>query len=160
MHERRAESAWLREFLAARDAACPGCGYSLRGLESGACQECGVRVRLGVMTEGTTGLPWLAARDDWPRWVTRATHPAVLTGTAALALLLAAGPPAAAVPVTLWTMVFAILAFGSWARRMLREPGLGARDRTLRLAMVVAATGVFLVAASAFMMVGLGMGLY
>lgn len=30
----------LVEFLGERDAACPGCGYNLRGVSAGRCPEC------------------------------------------------------------------------------------------------------------------------
>lgn len=38
----QADAEALRSFLAARDAPCPGCGYSLRGLQSAVCPECGI----------------------------------------------------------------------------------------------------------------------
>jgi len=38
----------LARFLRDRDLACPRCGYSLRGLASNACHECGDRLRLQV----------------------------------------------------------------------------------------------------------------
>ena len=38
----------LRDYLAARDAACPNCGYNLRGLASPACPECNQGLSLGV----------------------------------------------------------------------------------------------------------------
>jgi hypothetical protein len=31
----------VREFLAGRDAPCPGCGYNLRGVAASECPECG-----------------------------------------------------------------------------------------------------------------------
>lgn len=40
--------ASLRAFLAERDAACPSCGYNLRGLPSPACPECNQALRLQV----------------------------------------------------------------------------------------------------------------
>lgn len=36
----------LRDYLAERDIACPGCGYNLRGLPGDACPECGKPVEL------------------------------------------------------------------------------------------------------------------
>jgi hypothetical protein len=38
----------LREFLADRDVACPGCGYNLRDLTGDRCPECGQELVLGV----------------------------------------------------------------------------------------------------------------
>lgn len=35
----------LRQFLAEHDLQCPGCGYSLRGLETPRCPECGLGIR-------------------------------------------------------------------------------------------------------------------
>lgn len=41
----------LRLFLADHDAACPGCGYALRGVQSDACPECGRRLVLELERE-------------------------------------------------------------------------------------------------------------
>lgn len=41
-------ASWLRMFLAAQDAACPSCGYNLRGLAGEACPECNQRLVLAV----------------------------------------------------------------------------------------------------------------
>ena len=38
----------LREYLATRDAACPSCGYNLRGLTSDRCPECHQEIALRV----------------------------------------------------------------------------------------------------------------
>ncbi len=38
----------LRRYLAGRDVPCPGCGYNLRGLESGVCPECTEPITLRV----------------------------------------------------------------------------------------------------------------
>jgi len=38
----------LREFLATRDAACPSCGYNLRGLVGGMCPECNQEIALRI----------------------------------------------------------------------------------------------------------------
>jgi hypothetical protein len=55
----------LREFLELTDEPCPACGYSLRGLQAGACPECGERLslriglvepRLGLYLTGLVGL--------------------------------------------------------------------------------------------------------
>jgi hypothetical protein len=35
-------------FLASRDAACPACGYNLRGLREARCPECGEAIALRV----------------------------------------------------------------------------------------------------------------
>src|SRR4051794_28546487 len=42
------EPDMLREFLAGRDAPCPGCGYNLRDLTGDRCPECGQELVLGV----------------------------------------------------------------------------------------------------------------
>src|SRR5262249_3110784 len=39
----------LVSFLAARDAACPSCGYNLKGVESARCPECGTRLELSLV---------------------------------------------------------------------------------------------------------------
>jgi hypothetical protein len=39
----------LVSFLAARDAACPSCGYNLKGVESARCPECGTRLELSLI---------------------------------------------------------------------------------------------------------------
>jgi len=41
----------LRLFLATHDAACPGCGYALRGVQSEQCPECGRRLVLELERE-------------------------------------------------------------------------------------------------------------
>ncbi len=51
----------LGEFLAHRDAPCPGCGYNLRGLREPRCPECNQPLRMSVaLVEPALGL-WLAA---------------------------------------------------------------------------------------------------
>jgi hypothetical protein len=42
------EAELLRSFLAVREARCPWCRYSLRGLAGSACPECGRALRLAV----------------------------------------------------------------------------------------------------------------
>lgn len=42
------DSRLLGEFLAARDFACPACGYNLRGLTSDRCPECNLELALTV----------------------------------------------------------------------------------------------------------------
>lgn len=44
----RDDSDILKEYLAARDVACPGCGYNLRGLTTGRCPECAEHLELRV----------------------------------------------------------------------------------------------------------------
>jgi hypothetical protein len=80
------DAAELVRFLAARDVACPLCGYNLRGLTTPRCPECGRELRLSVgLTEpylrawvvlaaavcgsGGTGLFFvmMIARAGWPR---------------------------------------------------------------------------------------------
>jgi len=51
----------LTEFLEANDAACPVCGYGLRGLRTDLCPECGVPIRLGVHTPDTRLASWITA---------------------------------------------------------------------------------------------------
>lgn len=51
----------LRRFLAERDAACPGCGYNLRGLATDKCPECNQHLEMRVaLSEPRLG-PYLAA---------------------------------------------------------------------------------------------------
>lgn len=38
----------LARYLADRDAACPGCGYNVRGLSSAVCPECGKQIELTI----------------------------------------------------------------------------------------------------------------
>lgn len=51
----------LREFLAANDAACPVCGYNLRGLLASTCPECNAPLALGVTSENLSIGPWVLA---------------------------------------------------------------------------------------------------
>ena len=47
----------LRNYLATRDAACPSCGYNLRGLTSDRCPECHQEIALRVsLVEPRLGL--------------------------------------------------------------------------------------------------------
>lgn len=59
------DAALLRAFLGRHDAPCPMCGYSLKGLASSACPECGSAIvlqvkpaepRMGWWTTGLIGL--------------------------------------------------------------------------------------------------------
>src|SRR4051812_2658518 len=43
-----AETAYLLNYLATHDAACPLCKYNLRGLTVPRCPECGREIRLAV----------------------------------------------------------------------------------------------------------------
>lgn len=52
---------WLREFLADRDAPCPGCGYNLRGLRSDRCPECSQELELRVGLAEPKMRLWLLA---------------------------------------------------------------------------------------------------
>ncbi len=51
----------LLEFIAGRDAECPNCRYSVRGLERAICPECGSGLALGVVARHVTIGPWLVA---------------------------------------------------------------------------------------------------
>jgi len=48
-------------FLRDRDVACPACRYSLRGIESKRCPECGIELRLQIAHRHATPFTWLAA---------------------------------------------------------------------------------------------------
>src|SRR5690349_9822829 len=51
---------FLTAYLAAHDANCPACGYSLRNLKRGVCPECGEALTLRVgLVEPRMGL-WIA----------------------------------------------------------------------------------------------------
>ncbi|MFA6046110.1 MAG: YcxB family protein [Phycisphaerales bacterium] len=47
-HKSHIDSAVV-EFLAASEVACPGCNYTLRGLEDSKCPECGMQLNLGLL---------------------------------------------------------------------------------------------------------------
>ncbi|MBX3317697.1 MAG: hypothetical protein KF902_12645 [Phycisphaeraceae bacterium] len=51
----------LREFLALNDAACPVCGYNVRGLVHQSCPECNAPLSLGVTSENLSIGPWVLA---------------------------------------------------------------------------------------------------
>jgi hypothetical protein len=55
------ESELLREYLANRDAPCPGCGYNLRGLAGGVCPECNLRSALSVISREPPWRTWILA---------------------------------------------------------------------------------------------------
>ena len=74
------ETRLLTEYLATRDAACPLCGYNLRGLTSPRCPECGRRLRLSIgLTE-----PYLGA------WVLMAAATCAAGGTGVFFTLMVA----------------------------------------------------------------------
>jgi hypothetical protein len=59
------DSAFLRAYLAGRDAPCPNCDYNLRGLTGDRCPECGLELvlrvslsepKLGAFLTGLVGL--------------------------------------------------------------------------------------------------------
>lgn len=50
----------LREYLAARDAPCPGCGYNLRGLPGDRCPECRQELVLAVRLAEPRLAAWIA----------------------------------------------------------------------------------------------------
>lgn len=63
--DRQEHLDFLTQFLAERDADCPGCQYNLRGLQTGTCPECGSELelsigltepRLGAFVSGAVGL--------------------------------------------------------------------------------------------------------
>ncbi|HYE03831.1 MAG TPA: hypothetical protein VD963_11440 [Phycisphaerales bacterium] len=52
-------SARLAEFLAHEEAACPLCGYGLRGLKAARCPECDAPLHLGILSDDARlRLPW------------------------------------------------------------------------------------------------------
>lgn len=48
----------LLRFVSDRDAACPACGYSLRGLTTARCPECAGKLFLSVGSENLALGPW------------------------------------------------------------------------------------------------------
>ncbi len=65
----------LLEYLVNNDAACPVCGYNVRGLTRPVCPECRHRLRLTV-----------GATDVTLRWFLAAIAPGVFSGIAAIFL--------------------------------------------------------------------------
>lgn len=58
---RASEADALREYLASRDAGCPGYGYNLRGLATDQCPECNQPLVLAVGLAEPKMRLWLAA---------------------------------------------------------------------------------------------------
>ncbi len=52
----------LRAFLAGRDAACPRCGYNLRGLVGAECPECGLGLSLARLRARVEHAEWRESR--------------------------------------------------------------------------------------------------
>jgi hypothetical protein len=53
------EADLLRQYLAGRDAACPSCGYNLRGAVGDRCPECARPLVLGIVRHGpAAALTW------------------------------------------------------------------------------------------------------
>lgn len=50
----------LRVLLENRDAACPGCGYNLRGLTGDCCPKCRRMISIDVLRKPTRAGPFLA----------------------------------------------------------------------------------------------------
>lgn len=48
MHDPPGNPSLVQQFLAERDAPCPGCGYNLRGSAGGVCPECARPIDLHV----------------------------------------------------------------------------------------------------------------
>ncbi len=55
----RQEDRLLTAFLSERDAACPRCGYSVKGLVDGRCPECGEGLELGLRAVHGIDKLWL-----------------------------------------------------------------------------------------------------
>lgn len=55
------ETAALLDWLASRDAACPVCGYNLRGVPVPTCPECAAPIRLQVASPNVAVGPMLLA---------------------------------------------------------------------------------------------------
>lgn len=99
----------LREFLAANDAACPVCGYNLRGLSASTCPECNAPLALGVTSENLSIGPWVLA-------IVSFAMAAGFDGVVATLLTIAmiANPPPHWMPYTMVGM-FMVLAITSLA---------------------------------------------
>lgn len=51
----------LRTLLSTQRTPCPGCGYNLRGCESGVCPECGITLRLELVASRVAAADWWMA---------------------------------------------------------------------------------------------------
>ena len=60
IHPQLDDDAFLITWLRDRDAACPLCGYNLRGLTSPRCPECGEAVELSVSLVEPYHKAWIA----------------------------------------------------------------------------------------------------
>jgi DNA-directed RNA polymerase subunit RPC12/RpoP len=62
------EADALADYLRTRDVPCPACGYNLRGVTTGACPECGLRVTMRVAEYAPHSAYWYAALSAvaWP----------------------------------------------------------------------------------------------
>jgi hypothetical protein len=120
----RQDITLLREYLAARDAPCPRCGYNLRGLTDPVCPECG----------GLLLMSMLADRPLWRTpyfwrygWGGAGLH---IAGFALIVTLMLAGPVAVlALPALVWHLALVAawcdeLARGKRAQRAARRGSL------------------------------------
>ncbi len=69
-------------FLATHDAPCPRCGYNLRSARSSVCPECGLQLKLAIIRDQGSVVPWcallvavsLVGGVGLRRWVAEAFH--------------------------------------------------------------------------------------
>lgn len=99
----------LREFLSSNDAACPVCGYNLRGLLAATCPECNAPLALGVTSENLSIGPWVLAIVSFAM---AAGFDGVVATIVSVAMI--ANPPPHWMPYTMVGM-FMVLAIASLA---------------------------------------------
>lgn len=60
-----AASELVIEYLSGHDAACPACGYGLRGIADPVCPECAAPLHIEIASIRSSAGPWLLALVSW-----------------------------------------------------------------------------------------------